>query len=1256
MSAFLAAIVSLTNMCGVVSVDTHGARVVSYVPEGGEEVFFMSETGMGGMPLCWPWFGGNGPCEDSRRHGIARYRDFEIVSTNRIGNDTTLTLRLKSDDESRRQFPHDFDLTVSVRMNDRLTICVTGENTGTEPFEVTEAIHPYFAVSDSQKCRVEGFDAPEYRLKDPVAGWTLSFSDEGGKGRHEWRPNAKSHLSKSVSHIAPDDWRKFICLENGTFKKADAYILKPGERHTLSRTIRLSSTYDNAKAIDLQPQIEAASAAGGGRVTVPPGEWLADRAVHLRSNVELHLAAGATLVFPDDPDAYLPAVRSSYSAIEFYGLSPLVYAYGATNVSVTGAGTLTTRMGLWRDWFLRETATMDENQRRLYEWGESDTPVEERRFEDLRTARIRPAFVEFERCANVRLDGFRIRYSPLWCVHLRLCDGVVVRGLDICAKGHNNDGIDVNASRNVLIEDCTLNQGDDAFVIKSGRDRDGRRVGMPCENVEIRNCTVKGAITLLGVGSEVSGGVRNISLHDCRVTERANAVIRVKTSDRKGAYIENVAVSNVAVAATADIGALVSLITNIDYQWRKYPPREHIVTRIDGFRVENVTAGPVRKVYALYGDARLPPENIVIRNVTATSCRERSIARNIGRCELPDVIVLDGACTNSVLKAGEEMSSWSTAYNTLFDLDAAADDAWRAVGSVQAFDERRRALREKMAMRIGGFPVERTPLNATTTGSVERNGYKVEKILFESRPGAYVTGNLYLPAADRFMPPYPAAIELCGHSSQGKGDPNYRRVALLAARCGIAVLVIDPLCQGERRQCEEEKGNNPTVAHLRLGVNAMLLGHGLAAFEMWDAMRALDYLDSRADIRHDGYGSFGNSGGGTQSVMLSALDDRVKATATSCFLSNLREQTAWRLLADSEQLIFAQLKDGLNHAAYPLLGGNPVLMLARRDDMIPFTGTRETFRVLTAVGANLNRSGWYSMCDFPGPHGYCEQSIRATVTFLVERLRGEKADLSGVDCDMGPEPEALSVTPTGQVMDLPGFKSAYSYLHCELDAAEAGRRKMSAAELSALVRRIADIDEGRVGVKTVVSEETMGDVRVVKSIFEVKGGYHIPAVELTPAKITGLPVLITGDGMRSERIADAKERLVAGHPVMLVDIVATGEIGGTRHHYNNPHDDEETAKMLYLVGSSLVGRRAGEIIVLANDLKARYGKPPLVVAHGRTAVAAAHARAAAPDAFAGMEVADAPITWAQSVRTRAFFDYAASVHGALLHYDWPDLL
>ena len=154
--------------------------------------------------------------------------------------------------------------------------------------------------------------------------------------------------------------------------------------------------------------------------------------------------------------------------------------------------------------------------------------------------------------------------------------------------------------------------------------------------MEIRNCTVKRAVVLLGVGSEVSGGVRNISLHDCKVTERVAAVIQVKTSDRKGAFIENVAASNVTVSANADIGVLVNLRTNIDYQWGKYPAREHVVTRIDGIRIENVkAAGQVRKLYALYGDAHLPPENVVIRNVTAASCREASVAENIVRCELP---------------------------------------------------------------------------------------------------------------------------------------------------------------------------------------------------------------------------------------------------------------------------------------------------------------------------------------------------------------------------------------------------------------------------------------------------------------------------------------------------------------------------------------------------------------------------------------------------------------------------------------------
>ena len=572
---------------------------------------------------------------------------------------------------------------------------------------------------------------------------------------------------------------------------------------------------------------------------------------------------------------------------------------------------------------------------------------------------------------------------------------------------------------------------------------------------------------------------------------------------------------------------------------------------------------------------------------------------------------------------------------------------------MQEFGQKRRELRDSMIHRIGGFP-ERTPLNAKVTGAVERDGYVIEKILFESRPGAYVTGNLYLPSSPRFAPPYPAAIELCGHSAAGKNAPKYRRAALLAARNGIAAFVVDPQGQGERFQHGED-GGSPTKAHLRLGVNAMLLGHGLASFVMWDAIRALDYLDSRGDLRHDGYGSFGNSGGGTQSVMLSALDDRVKATATSYYLSSLREQTAWRLLADSEQYVFAQLRDGLNHAAYPLLGGNPVMMLARREDMIPFSGTKETFRVLTAVAERIGRESWYSMRDWPGPHGYCEQSIRATVAFLSERLRGEAADFSGA-YDEGPDPRECLVTPKGQVMHLQGFKSTYSYFQDELDGALASRKPMSAKERAALVRRLADIDERRLGERNVLSEETVAGVKVVRSVFEAKGGYRVPSVELVPSEVKGAPVLIVGDGSRTNRLGAAERLLAEGRPVALADVIATGEIGKAKHHYLTNHDDEETAKMLYLIGSSLVGRRAGEIVALANDMSARYGGRVAVVAHGRTSVAAALALAAAPDAIASVETVDAPLPWADSVRTRALCDYASAVHGGLLHYDWADLL
>ena len=235
---FLSSIIVLTNLFGSASVDTCGARVLSYVPGGEDEVFFMSETGTGGMPICWPWFADLGP-ESSRRHGVARYRGFEVVSESCSPSISELTLRLRSNSDTRREFPHDFELALSVRLTDRLTVAMTAENTGKTPFSVTEAFHPYFAVCDPTKFAVDGVDAPECSIVDMAAGRVLLLGCEGGT-RRVWRPNAESHLSKSVSSILPDDWKRFVCVEGGTFSGDAAYRLEPGGKHTIVCTIRVN--------------------------------------------------------------------------------------------------------------------------------------------------------------------------------------------------------------------------------------------------------------------------------------------------------------------------------------------------------------------------------------------------------------------------------------------------------------------------------------------------------------------------------------------------------------------------------------------------------------------------------------------------------------------------------------------------------------------------------------------------------------------------------------------------------------------------------------------------------------------------------------------------------------------------------------------------------------------------------------------------------------------------------------------------------
>lgn len=261
----------------------------------------------------------------------------------------------------------------------------------------------------------------------------------------------------------------------------------------------------NTKAI--AKAIKACNKSGGGVVVVPKGEWFTGP-IHFMSNVNLRLDEGATLVFSDNHLDYLPAVQTSWEGLECFNYSPLIYAFGCDNIAITGKGKLQPKIKGWTPWFKRPKEHL-EASKQLYEWGSHDTPVEERQMA-VGSNNMRPHLIHFNRCHNILLDGFHINGSPFWTIHLFLCDGGIARNLNVYAHNHNNDGIDLEMTSNVLIEDCKFDQGDDAIVIKSGRNRDAWRIGKPTENVVVRNCTVVKGHCLLGIGSEMSGGVRKI--------------------------------------------------------------------------------------------------------------------------------------------------------------------------------------------------------------------------------------------------------------------------------------------------------------------------------------------------------------------------------------------------------------------------------------------------------------------------------------------------------------------------------------------------------------------------------------------------------------------------------------------------------------------------------------------------------------------------------------------------------------------------
>ncbi len=289
--------------------------------------------------------------------------------------------------------------------------------------------------------------------------------------------------------------------------------------------------------------IAACHHAGGGRVVVPPGNY-SSGAIHLLSNVNLYLARGATIRFSTDPKKFLPVVFSR-DVSEMMNYSPFIYAFEQENIAITGEGTLDGQASksVWPDWVKKAGASAAS----LTEMGDREIPVNERVMGEGHF--IRPNFVEPVRCKNVLIEGIRVVDSPMWELHPLYCTNVTVRGVSISSHGKNNDGCDPDSCRDVLIRDCTFDTGDDCIAVKAGRDHDGRRVNIPCENVVIQNCKFKdghGGVTL---GSETAGGIRNVFAENCEFdSPNLDQALRFKTNPARGGFIERIFIRNCNIA------------------------------------------------------------------------------------------------------------------------------------------------------------------------------------------------------------------------------------------------------------------------------------------------------------------------------------------------------------------------------------------------------------------------------------------------------------------------------------------------------------------------------------------------------------------------------------------------------------------------------------------------------------------------------------------------------------------------------------
>ncbi len=600
------------------------------------------------------------------------------------------------------------------------------------------------------------------------------------------------------------------------------------------------------------------------------------------------------------------------------------------------------------------------------------------------------------------------------------------------------------------------------------------------------------------------------------------------------------------------------------------------------------------------------------------------------------------------------------------------DQREESVASLRTSDDWRlwqQKVRRYFDTHMGPWP-EKTPLNVRVTGTIERETYLVEKIVFESTASLHVTGAVFLPA--NRPQTSPAILKLIGHSDIAFRKPSYQNVILNLVHKGFIVLAIDPIGQGERLQYYDSESNQSLVGraideHTHAGVQCFLVGRPIAHYFVWDAIRAIDYLASREDVDADRIGVTGLSGGGVQSSYVGAIDPRVAAVAPMGFVSNYRRLLESIGVQCGEQVFYRSLVHGIDHAdLLTARAPKPTLHVTTTRDFFSIQGARETEREVRRAYRAFNAADAYDRIEDDHEHGFTVKNNEGVYAFF-QRTLGVDGDPTEHEYEYLTERE-LQVTETGQVSTSYESETVFSINRREarslLNKLEQSRR--SADHLSRVVEKArllsGFLEPGTEAPNAVFRGRYPREGYVIEKWgLSGEGETILPVLLFLPDDEGPHPAIIYADADGKASDAQPGQRLDRlareGHVIAAVDLLGFGETRNLRERYW--HGPTQAFFTSQLFGRSVVSINAGDILRVHRFLQTLPRVNPNSIgayAKGATGPAAIHAVAFAED-LSWLVLEDSILDYSSVVLNPLFdVDTNSLVAGFLKVADLPDLI